>query len=220
MTYRTDLPKIIPDKEPSLLNEQTLSGAAMGGVLGWILAMLVSSPKLRAASHVLGVIIGGGYGAVAGKKLEEKEQATGRIAQNPSLLNSGALHGFIATEIALDGINIASKRAVIPTGWRVPLALVASGIGSIWVNNNRQRDFNKAVKIQTQQQQALHEKVDALSAHHATKEITPQDITPQDITPQDMALLTKRQEEQPAVSFQERTEKPAHLAPEDTEKSR
>lgn len=170
MTYRTDLPRIKPDKEPSLVNEDMFASAALGGALGGLF-QLVLGGKNRATQifvYAAFILTGGILGGLSGKAKQEREQVQGRIVEHPGFFNQGIVSGAILADSATDIVDIIKDNNSKTTSWSVRgiIAFLGATIGSIVTQQVRQKDFNKAVAIRDKQQQALQARIEELSRHH------------------------------------------------------
>lgn len=167
MVFRTDLPRIPLEKEPSLLNNGLLDGAALGGAVGDMIGGFAKANRIWQITSILGgAAIGGAILSVRQKNLEEKQMADGKVAQHSGLLNMGTLSGAVATSLTLNMLELATKKPGLTTGWYLPLVVAGGALGSLLKQRSDQRDVNQAAAIKLQQESVVKKRIEQLEQRH------------------------------------------------------
>ncbi len=158
MALRNDLPRIAPDKAPSIFNGSMargsfyLSAAAMIGIAGFFAFVApATSPLLvmKAAGVFLGAqAVGGLVGGIVGKAQQQRELVEGRTVSDPTFINNTMIG---ATELVLAlGAAIAIAGG-LPTLISIgPIAataafVTAAVVGGIIGKQSMKQDFNRAI---------------------------------------------------------------------------
>lgn len=180
MADRTDLPRIKPTEEPSMVNHNAGKWGAIGFLAASIPAALVGwtgRTKTAAGIQTIGLVAGAIAGGLAEKSQTEREHQQGRIVREPGYWNKGILGGLAVAE----AVQIPFRAAGKPVPWlfSAPLLIGSMIIGAAMRKNDLQKDFDRSVAARDAQQQALMAQLKA------------QQLI-QGVTPEETALLAER----------------------------
>lgn len=164
MAERTDLPKIKPEGQPSLINHSMGVGAFWGN-LGGALAALAVPAKYKVATVISGSALGGLLGGMQGKNKQENEQAHGMVVKSPSYWNKGIISGMMA------GWAVGLPIRHFAKGAKGLVFVAEAGgavIGSVLRKNELQRDFDRAVSVRDLETEALRNQLHAAQLANGT----------------------------------------------------
>ncbi len=168
MSDRTDLPKIKPQEQPSLLNHEIGKWGFWGALAAAVpagFANLAGRARLGFGISAAGTLVGALYGSFTGKAQQEKEQQTGRVVKDPGYWNKGILTGMAVD--TLIRAPLAAFGRPLPNFIAWPLYVALPVIGSIMRNNSLQRDFDAAVEVRNQQQALQQAKLQQVARQQA-----------------------------------------------------
>lgn len=177
MGERNDLPKIKPEKQPTIFNHEAgkwgfltsiVASIAlvpammkeMGKTLGQGLSLkeetkiFEQSPRLRNLGLVaIGAeILGALFGGFQEKQKQEKEQVDGRVVKTPGYWNKGILSGLFVSSL-ISSVAVYGFKKPISGAVGTLISLGGAVVGSVMRKNELQRDFDQATAQQAKQQE-------------------------------------------------------------------
>lgn len=159
MVERFDLPRVPTHTPPNVLNHETAKWGLGGGLVGQIVASVITGLKIFApATGMLGfmsgfiapaLVLGAGYvaakyGSKIGMAEQARELAEGRTVREPSYINKGIVSGLSVGT----AIGMALGLLTGGVGFAVGLGLLGAGAGSYLQKNQDQKDFDLATAQQ------------------------------------------------------------------------
>lgn len=169
MADRSDLPKIKPEGQPSLLNHEMGEGAFWGNTAGG-LATLATPPKYGTAVVLGATAVGGLIGGVQGKNKQEQEQQHGKTVKSPGYFNKGIISGMMGGYIIGLPFQFFAKGSA--KSLTAVAILIGMAVGSIMRKNELQRDFDRAVAVRTEETNALQSQLRAAQLTNNTPPIS------------------------------------------------
>lgn len=220
MADRTDLPKIKPDAEPSIINHK----AGVYGLLGSMgsslalaslnnratvkiveqdipefekLLNITSSTKKFAILGVVGGLIGALIGGNSEKKKQEVDQQQGRVVKDPGYFNKGLVSGTYFSTLINAPIIISKLRAedilfrkIRITKLNAAIAVVGMVTGSILRKNSLQHDFDQSIAIRDGKQAETQDLL-----HQAANQLGTGASFKNSVTPDEAAVLADKQDQ-------------------------
>ncbi len=171
MSNRTDLPRITPDKAPTLFNREAGGWAYLGGTVAAVAtvpyvlkesfkAVRRGETRIKNQLPVLGTvfgaqIIGGLYGAMKGKARQEREMVEGRVVKDPTIWNSGFFGGAMLGGVAILPLTLLLNAGKIsPLMYNlisIPIGLGACIKGMSNRKQDMQHDFERSTALRQQE---------------------------------------------------------------------
>lgn len=188
MAERYDLPKIKPDKQPSLFNVEAGNWAFVANLVGSLGGKVAGMREGATGFLVLAATAAGAlFGGMQGKARQEKEMVEGRTVKDPTYFNGGIAGGALLGSLASIPLVLITRKLAMSS-----LGLVVGGIaGSVMRKNDLQHDFDRAVAIRKHEINTLREKANALE--QTTKQPSPLSFM-NSVTPDETKTLEARQD--------------------------
>lgn len=207
MGTRTDLPKIKPDEQPSIVNGEAAGWGLLGGFVGSMAASIIGKGTQGIGlANSAGLAIGGILGGLKGKSRLEHEQQEGRVVKTPGYWNRGIINGLFAGFLVHVPLVTLVKNGNLSRGWAMASAWGTIGAmitGSIWRKNSLQHDFDKSVAIRDSNQAKVNQLLN--EAAKLTPPVADEPASYKNsVTPDEVTALLEKQAQAPQV------EKPAH----------